>query len=178
MFAGYIELGVAMDDRDIEYMSAFLKEFQAETDRGAVLVGAALLDARLERLLLSHMLPGKVANDLVKGGNAPLGTFSARINATYAFGLITTAERQDLNLIRGIRNEFAHSEHGLTFSDQKIVGLCSSLVSRRPPEIIEDSGGYPPRQRFNDAVLFTAMQLWYRPEHAERYKAEERKWPY
>lgn len=167
-----------MHDRDIEYMSAFLKEFQTETDRGAALVGAALLDSRLERLLLSHMLAGKVADDLVKGGNAPLGTFSARINATYAFGLITTAERQDLNLIRGIRNEFAHSEHGLTFADQKIVGLCSSLTSRRPPDMIEGSGGYPPRQRFNDAVLFTAMQLWYRPEHAARYKAEERKWPY
>lgn len=167
-----------MDDGDIEYMSAFLKEFEAETDRGAVLVGAALLDSRLERLLLSHMLLGKVAEDLVKGGNAPLGTFSARINATYAFGLITTAERKDLNLIRAIRNEFAHSEHGLTFADQKIVGLCSSLISRRRSYMIEGSGGYPPRQRFNDAVLFTAMQLWYRPEHAARYKAEERKWPY
>lgn len=167
-----------MHDRDIEYMSEFLKEFQAETDRGAALVGAALLDSRLERLLLSHMLPGKIADDLVKGGNAPLGSFSARINATFAFGLITTKERQDLNLIRGIRNEFAHSEHGLTFADQKIVGLCSSLISRRPPDMISGPVGYPPRQRFNDAVIFTAMQLWYRPEHAARYKAEERTWPY
>jgi mannitol operon repressor len=167
-----------MDDRDIEYISAFLKEFQAETDRGAALVGAALLDSRLERLLLSHMLPGKIADDLVKGGNAPLGTFSARINATYAFGLITTKERQDLNLIRGIRNEFAHSEHGLTFADRKIVGMCSSLISRRPLDMIRGPDDYPPRQRFNEAVIFNAMQLWYRPEHAAPHKAEERKWPY
>lgn len=157
-------------------MSAFLKEFQEESDRGAALVGAALLDARIERLLLAHMLPGKFADDLVKGGNAPLGTFSSRIKACYALGLITTAEREDLHIIRAIRNEFAHKEHGLSFSDFKISSFCSSLKSRRPPEMIE--GGYPPRQRFNDAVLFNAMQLWYRPEHAAQFKAVERAWPY
>jgi mannitol operon repressor len=68
-----------MEDEDVDYVSAFLKEFQEESDRGAALVGAALLDARLVRLLLSHMLPGKVASELVNGRNAPLGAFSARI---------------------------------------------------------------------------------------------------
>ncbi|MBN3786188.1 MltR family transcriptional regulator [Burkholderia sp. Ac-20353] len=167
-----------MDERDIKYVSAFLKELQEESDRGAALVGAALLDARLERLLLAHMLPGKVTTDLINGRNAPLGTFSARINACYALGLITISERHDLNLVRAVRNEFAHREHGITFSDEKIAGLCTSLNSRRPPNIVEDMGGYPPRQRFNDAVIFTAMQLWHRPEHAEPFKAEERQWPY
>jgi hypothetical protein len=167
-----------MHARDLNYVSAFLKEFQEESDRGAALVGAALLDARLERLLLAHMLPGKVAGELVNGRNAPLGTFSARINLCYALGLITTAERHDLNLVRSIRNEFAHREHGITFSDDRITGLCSSLNSRRSTKMIEETGGYPPRQRFNDAVLFTAMQLWYRPEHAAPYKAQERQWPY
>ena len=167
-----------MDDKDVEYMSAFLKEFQAESDRGAALVGAALLDARLERLLLSHMLPGKASEDLVSGGNAALGTFSTRIKVCWALGLVTTAERDDLNVIRGIRNEFAHREHGISFSDSKIMSLCSSLRSRRPPEMVKKMGGYPPRQRFNDAVLFNAMQLWYRPEHASEFKATERVWPY
>lgn len=136
-----------------------------------------MLDTRLERLLLSHMLQGKVAKDLVVGRNAPLGTFSSRINACFALGLITSSERSDLNLVRSIRNEFAHREHGITFEDETIRGLCSSLNSRRPPEMVQDRG-YPPRQRFNDAVVFTALQLWYRPEHAAELKAEERAWPY
>ncbi|MCZ4314629.1 MltR family transcriptional regulator [Comamonadaceae bacterium G21597-S1] len=167
-----------MDDKDIEYMSAFLEEFQSESDRGAALVGAALLDARLERLLLSHMLPGKVADELVSGGNAPLGAFSSRIKVCWALGLITTVERDDLNVVRSIRNEFAHREHGISFIDSKISGFCSSLKSRRRPEMVEAMGGYPPRQRFNDAVLFNAMQLWYRPEHASEFKSAERSWPY
>jgi len=161
----------------LKYFSGFLAELQKESDRGAALVGAALLDTRLEHLLLSHMVPGKVANDLLLGGNAPLGTFSSRISACLALGLITSAERRDLNLIRGIRNEFAHREHGLTFDDERISGLCSSLNSRRPPQMVADHG-YPSRHRFNDAVMFSALQLWYRPEHAVRFKAQEKAWPY
>lgn len=166
-----------MKEDDIQYMSAFLAEFQAETDRGAALVGAALLDARLERLLLSNFLPGKISNELVLGGNAPLGTFSSRIKVCWSLGLITTSERDDLNIVRAIRNEFAHREHGISFSDNKIASHCSSLMSRRPPEM-QEGVGYPPRQRFNDAVIFNAMQLWYRPEHASKFKAVERDWPY
>ncbi|WP_428506918.1 MltR family transcriptional regulator [Roseateles sp.] len=166
-----------MDEASLKYFGEFLAEFQKESDRGAALVGAALLDTRLERLLISHMLPGKVTNDLVLGGNAPLGTFSSRINVCLSLGLITSAERHDINLVRSIRNEFAHREHGLTFEDERIAGLCSSLTSRRPPEMVADRG-YPPRQRFNDAVTFNALQLWYRPEHAAALKAKERTWPY
>jgi mannitol operon repressor len=167
-----------MDEDSLAYVSAFLKEFQEESDRGAALVGAALLDARLERLLLAHMLPGKAATNLIRGRNAPLGTFSARISMCYVLGLITSAEKHDLNLIREIRNEFAHREHGITFTESRIIGLCGSLNSRREPITVEKMGGYPPRQRFNDAVLFTAMQLWYRPEHTEPFKAQKRQWPY
>ncbi len=117
-----------MDEQDIDYMSAFLKEFQAESDRGAALVCAALLDARIESLLLAHMLPGQVAEDLVKGGNAPLGTSSSLIKGCHALGLITTAEREDLNFIRAIRNEFAHREHGISFSTPRwsAIGLPPS----------------------------------------------------
>src|SRR5690606_9400320 len=116
-----------MNEPDLSYVSSFLKEFQEESDRGGALVGAALLDARLEHLLLAHLLPGKVGKELVSGRNAPLGTFSVRIKMSYALGLITSTERHDLNLIREIRNEFAHAEHGITFENSRIVGLCSSL---------------------------------------------------
>jgi mannitol operon repressor len=134
-----------MHDHDSKYFAEFLKEFQKESDRGGALVGAAILDARLERLILSHMLPGKVSKDLVVGGNAPLGTFSSRINSCFALGLITSLERHDLNLVRNIRNEFAHREHGITFDDETIKGFCASrgpLPARRSVAAVqgEDPG--------------------------------------
>jgi len=166
-----------MDEPDLKYFAEFLAEFQKESERGAALVGAALLDARLERILRSHFVEGKCAEELLGGGNAPLASFSSRIKCCYVLGLITTGERKDLEIVRAIRNAFAHEEHGLTFENNKIKGLCTSLASRRPSDMVEDHG-YSPRARFTDAVIFNSMQLWYRPEHAQPLKCAERAWPY
>jgi mannitol operon repressor len=64
-----------MREADLEDFSAFLHEFQAETDRGAALVGAALLDQKLSNPLRSFFVEGKSAAALLDGGAAPLGTF-------------------------------------------------------------------------------------------------------
>jgi mannitol operon repressor len=166
-----------MHEHESNYFSEFLAEFQKESDRGAALVGAALLDARLERILRSHFIVGKSANELLDGGNGPLASFSARIKCCQALGLITDNEKNDIDLVRAIRNAFAHQEHGLNFESVKIKGLCSSLVSRRPKSI-QEKIEYTARNRFIDAVVFNCLQLWYRPEHALQLKCEEHTWPY
>jgi len=56
-------------EEDIKYFSAFLAEFQKEADRGSALVGAALIDTRLEAVVRSHFLEIKAVEEL-KGGNA------------------------------------------------------------------------------------------------------------
>jgi hypothetical protein len=37
----------------------------------------------------------------------PLGTFSARIDAAHAFGLIGDDDAADIHVVRRVRNEFA-----------------------------------------------------------------------
>lgn len=166
-----------MKPEDLEYFSKFLKEFQGETDRGAALVGAALLDEQLLELLKSHLLKKKQSKELLEGGTAPLGTFSARIKASYCLGLITDLEHKELQLIRKVRNEFAHHVHGLSFKDDAITSLCNNFYVRIPDAkekgILRDS-----RARYIDSVIFTSLALWYRPQHAGKYKAEQREWPY
>ncbi|MGQ0688652.1 MAG: MltR family transcriptional regulator [Limnobacter sp.] len=162
-----------MDEKDSDYFSDFLNEFQKESDRGAALVGAALLDSRLERILRSHFIQGKHANELLDGANAPLGTFSSRIKCCFSLGLITAHERQELEIVRSIRNLFAHQEHGLNFEDKKVQGLCSSFSPRRPQGVTCTT-----RQMFTYAVVANSLQLWYRPEHAEEFKCIQRAWPY
>lgn len=166
-----------MKPEDLEYFSKFLKEFQAETDRGAALVGAALLDEQLLELLKSHLLKKKQSKELLEGGTAPLGTFSARIKASYCLGLITDLEHKQLQLIRKVRNEFAHHVHGLSFGDDAITALCNNFYDRMPDA--KDKGiPRDARARYIDSVIFTSLALWYRPQHAEKYKAEQREWPY
>ena len=57
-----------------------------------------------------------------------VSTFSARIVLARALNWIDDAAYRDLNTIRSIRNDFAHSfDHELSFDDQSISDRCSNL---------------------------------------------------
>ncbi len=158
-----------------EDLSAFLSELQQETDRGLPLVGAALIDEKLLRTLEAFFVKsGKSAERLLTSGNAPLSTFSARTEACYALGLIDDFEYSEIALIRKIRNEFAHSKHGTSFSSDRISGLCTSLKSPLP-----DGGSYDTnsaRFRLINAILCVVLRLYYRPEWVEKERREHKKW--
>jgi len=62
-------------ETDLQNCASFLAGFQGETDRGAALVGAALIDLRLSEALRAFMLSLSAASDLLDGGTAALGTF-------------------------------------------------------------------------------------------------------
>jgi hypothetical protein len=55
------------------------------------------------------------------------GTFSAKILACRALGLIGEELATDLNTIRKIRNNFAHSTNVARFEDQSTVDLVRNL---------------------------------------------------
>ncbi|WP_323772649.1 MltR family transcriptional regulator [Alcanivorax sp.] len=164
-----------MREDDLKYFSEFLREFQAETDRGAALVGAALIDDRLVRLLKAHFLECKESEDLLKGGSAPLGAFSARIKMAYCLGLITDLEYKECDYIRRIRNEFAHKVHGLTFKDNKVHDLCQNLKANTPDGARFDGDA---RQLFINSVILTSLALWYRPDYNKPHKAKQHVWEY
>jgi hypothetical protein len=83
----------------------------AMTRDSKVLVSTGFLEEQLRQVLLAFMLENRNTVELLDGANAPLGTFSARIAACSAFGLISDVETHDLTLIRRIRNDFAHDIH-------------------------------------------------------------------
>jgi mannitol operon repressor len=167
-----------MRDADLKDFSAFLREFQSETDRGAALVGAAMIDQKLADTLRSFFVVGKTVKtvtELLDSGTAPLGTFSARIKAAYALGLIDDVELTECDLIRKIRNEFAHTIHGTTFAEPKIMTLCDRLQSDVPGgrETFKDN----PRGMFINAVILTVMCLTYRAEWVAKEKRTTKSWP-
>jgi hypothetical protein len=47
--------------------------------------------------------------DIFEGGNAPLSTFSSKIKVGYALGCYGRKTRHDLDALREIRNQFAHT---------------------------------------------------------------------
>ena len=60
-------------------------------------------------------------------GDRPLATFSARINLAFAIGYIPLNAYSDLNLLRKIRNHFAHSAEQVSFEDGRIRDWCGAL---------------------------------------------------
>lgn len=164
-----------MREADLNNFSAFLAEFQGETDRGAALVGAATIDYRLAEALRAFMVTNKAATELLDGGTAPLGTFAARIKAAFAFGLIDRYEQSECDLIRKVRNEFAHGTHGVGFADTKISEFCHRLQSDLPG----GRAGFKdkPRHIFINAVVLITMRLTYRAEWVAKERRVTRLWP-
>jgi hypothetical protein len=73
------------------------------------------------------MLPVQASKDLLTGFNAPLGTFSSRIKASYALGLINEEQFRDLEYLRKIRNEFAHAWEYVSLTQEKLASLARNM---------------------------------------------------
>jgi hypothetical protein len=58
----------------------------------------------------------------------PIGTFSAKILAGYAFGIYDESIRKNLDVVRQIRNGFAHSKTMIDFNHELVVRELAKLV--------------------------------------------------
>lgn len=94
----------------------FIEEFAKESDRAAVILGAAKLDILLYQILVATLKPSPTGTDALLDGNSPLATFSSRINMCHRLGLIDDQLTRSLNMIRKIRNSFAHEISSTTLS--------------------------------------------------------------
>jgi DNA-binding MltR family transcriptional regulator len=162
-----------IEDEMLEFQ-AFTNEFNNETDRGAALIAASIFDDRLKSILQAFLFESKASGKLTEGFNAPLGTFSSRLSAAYALGLLFEDEYRDIDTIRKIRNEFGHSWQAVTFKKDKIIALCKNLSWRGNPD---EEKTATPRTRFNLAVSLLIVSLFQREKfvHSEQRKLPH--WP-
>jgi hypothetical protein len=152
-----------------EMVSVF-QEMQHTSDRVAAIACAAVLDDTLGVAISRRLVKmGKDWEDRIFGDpSAPLGTFHAKILLAYAMGLIGPSARSDLDLIRSIRNDFAHSGAPVSFDDPAISLKCNRISFRRnidefdyPEWLIELSkkDHVTPRQRFIAACEWLSLDL-------------------
>lgn len=102
----------------------FRRELKNESDRGCALFAAAYLDKALSDLLYVHLVASKTIEKDLFEGTSPLSTFSSRITLSFYLGLISESCRRDLDLIRKIRNDFAHKISVKSFDQEKISQRC------------------------------------------------------
>jgi hypothetical protein len=111
-----------MEKEDYELTQVF-NAVNNESDRSAVVVAASHLSELLRRLIERRLLENRGTRDLLGGPAAPLQSFSARSSAAFALGLITEDEFRMLNIVRRIRNGFAHDARA-SFRDKDLVARC------------------------------------------------------
>jgi DNA-binding MltR family transcriptional regulator len=132
---------------------SFRSALTKESDRGCALFAAAYLDKALSDLLYVSLVEDKSIEKDLFDGSAPLGTFSARIKIAYYLGLISVSCRRDLDLVRTIRNDFAHNAEIISFEDQKIAQRCRTFVYSYHEKKER------PRAHFTSAVMGTLSQI-------------------
>lgn len=168
-------------------LDEFSIRFRDETDRSCAVVGAALLEAQLGELFERRLLgaPGEVLG--------AISQFAPRIKLAYGLAWISDEVRSDLELVRVIRNDFAHSSDvNLSFADPAIASRCrelrvakvlldanehaataphpnlSAAVIRAMGEVFES-----PRQRYEVTVEMLAQYLRDLPADIPRYQGPD-----
>jgi|GEM_PF-1988259 len=129
-------------------IAAAMSEFRKETDRGCIIVSAAILEVWLERVLAGAMKGGK-GSELFDGPNAPFGSFSSKTLVAHQLGLISDRTRSRLDIIRRMRNEAAHSHRPTAFGDQSVISRVRELGS---VQYLEGYGPLSPRAQFEAAT--------------------------
>jgi hypothetical protein len=136
---------------------------ETDSDRAAALIAASMLEDALADGLLCLMRQGMKKDELsaVFGAMGFLGTFTTKINAGYAFQLFGGKTKLDLEIIKDVRNAFAHGSVPVSFSEECIKEACAQLsVCGR----IQDVPRQPwpptdPRQIFIKSAHYLSLDL-------------------
>lgn len=112
-----------------EFLDEANRENASGTERGLVLVWASMVDEMLCRLLEKFLVESPITKEMLRGGSGPLSAFSARTKAAFSLGLIVKDELQAIELVRAIRNSFAH-KLGISLADTSLRDKCKDLYRK------------------------------------------------
>ena len=122
-----------------------LAEVEAQTDRGAAIVGVALLDQKLRLAIEAAFDPSFSAADRKRlfATTAPLGPFHAKVMLGRALGLYGDDMARDFDLLHRIRNRFAHRLWIRDFTHPEVASICEQLAGTQVQEVGRDGSLTP-----------------------------------
>jgi len=127
------------------------KELSSESPRASVLVGAAWIDEYLFDYIETALPDDEKLKQVFL---SPLRYFGHRIKVAHKLGIIGDNERATLDVIKDIRNKFAHRT-SVSFEDEDVVQLIDRLEPYSPP-------GYSQmRDISNDASKYVSVVSYY-----------------
>lgn len=131
--------------------SSYLRASESESDRGHALVSVAHLDNMMKIILASAFISDtKIKNQLF---SRQLRSFSAKIDLAYGLGFIDNNVKEELDILRLIRNHFAHSFRECSFDDSQISQYTTKLKFATRVDAISS------RERFSSSAFTTLLIL-------------------
>jgi hypothetical protein len=108
---------------------SFMREFGSESERAFVILVSSRIDILLQHLLCDSLLAHTGSSDELFDGDAPLSSFHAKIQLAYRMGLIDSDLTRALNIVRRIRNSFAHELSGASLKTGPYQDRVRELIS-------------------------------------------------
>lgn len=123
--------------RNVQRPYSVVKSLKRNLTEACALVAAAYLENQISELLEKFFVEqGTKAKDALFDFNGPVGTFSSKIKMAYSLGLIPQEIQNALDLIRKLRNDFAHLHEPLDFESQsirqRVIGLLPHIDTPSP----------------------------------------------
>lgn len=131
-----------------------------DDDRGSCLLIVAQIDVELDKAI-EHKL-GKVGKDIraeLYERDGPLATFARKVTMAAALGIVGPVSRENLRIVRHVRNAFAHAKRPIKFTTPEVSVMCMDLMHISltvPGEPTPTVKGANPRKTF-DAVCASMM---------------------
>ncbi|PNH95079.1 hypothetical protein [Vibrio diazotrophicus] len=140
--------------RDIAHnITAFREVLIQESDRGCALMAVAYIDELLIGLLKSHFVDDDTVSKRVLGSGGSLDSFASRVDMAYLLGLLPKNVVNDLNILRKIRNDFAHVSKPMSFEDDGLRSRCFAL------QVMPFPKNLAPRSRFCRSMVIAANEI-------------------
>ena len=145
---------VYIDAAEIEEV---FREALTQTDRGAAILVFSFVESLMHRVFSLHL------DDTIRGGlaslfenNGPLSTASSRIRMLAALRWISRDVASGLDILRSIRNHFAHHISAKSFDDRKIASWIASLpqLEKRLEKVNAFAGIFSDKAKFTNRDRF------------------------
>lgn len=148
-----------------EHQEEFDRQVAAKTDdRGVCLLIVAQLENELERALDHDLCTPEDASIRAElyGQDGPLATFARKISMAAPLGIIGPITRNNLRIIRHVRNAFAHAKQPIKFDTPEVKAACEELQRFNvfsPPIPLLDKPNITSRELFEEVVGATLLRL-------------------
>jgi hypothetical protein len=118
---------IRVESKHRDDIAPALQALSGESDRGAAIIGAAILDLALTAALKEHLQKHEKVAQTFFAITGPVGDLATKIDLALLVGLVGKDMHRDLVTIKDIRNYFAHKLNVSDFKSEAIRKLATNL---------------------------------------------------